>query len=597
MELFYNQYQINYGDEDEARRLGLNDMVVNQYFLDYVEFVGRVMTPLAPNGPQDVLKVYTMSFQSWSKPYGGNLAQQLQFSLHHRTLHIGTGPGREQWFVVMHPRSQAGLSAESPTRQQLRSGAKRSALEARHARVLLAYVQEIFRTNDSLVDRGLLPTWQLGKNESCTLHTREWRYFQECFVTAWQDLVLQHSQDTFWTDNLPAFHCYDYGSNVSIEPDEDYAFVSKLDSFCDVEALLLASFAPAVNIHHQSELDGVPQVFSLLGDRNEILKEYGWDETGVDFYPLGFNPQYVNFQASRPPDFLENGICGPLQQMMSEENECQHVLQAEKFQGYSTIKSTIRHHPDDLTVTKGWTSAAITLREEVSSQRERRKQRQLLALSQGRSPTTDVEQQSNHGLIYSKPLAWERNRIIDSIENSLVGYRMEQIFVVHVSRLLPSQRSITQIFRPLREYISYFESYPSEYISLLHRFLPDSFPGILVEFSYLFEAAFDDLVSRWTRKGRDDLSIAICEGVSIFERMSNCCFTGDARVLSSVVKRLQIGLPNEGPAIQAWHTFLLSQYITEEQLERQPQHLSGYESLVDNLLSAYMWQQKISGQY
>ncbi|KZF18804.1 hypothetical protein L228DRAFT_56128 [Xylona heveae TC161] len=117
---------------------------------------------------------------------------------------------------------------------------------------------------------------------------------------------------------------------------------------------------------------------------------------------------------------------------------------------------------------KGWTSVAITLREEVSSQWERRKQRQLLALLQGRSLTTDVEQQSNHGLIYSKPLAWEWNCIIDSIENSLVGYCMEQIFVVHVSRLLLLQWSITQIFCLLCEYISYFESYLLEYISLLH---------------------------------------------------------------------------------------------------------------------------------
>ena len=35
-------------------------------------------------------------------------------------------------------------------------------------------------------------------------------------MLGWTEHVRQNTQDTFWTENQPAFHAYDYGANIKI---------------------------------------------------------------------------------------------------------------------------------------------------------------------------------------------------------------------------------------------------------------------------------------------------------------------------------------------------------------------------------------------
>ena len=36
-------------------------------------------------------------------------------------------------------------------------------------------------------------------------------------MLGWTEHVRQNTQDTFWTENQPAFHAYDYGANIEID--------------------------------------------------------------------------------------------------------------------------------------------------------------------------------------------------------------------------------------------------------------------------------------------------------------------------------------------------------------------------------------------
>jgi hypothetical protein len=36
-------------------------------------------------------------------------------------------------------------------------------------------------------------------------------------MLGWPEHVRHSTQDTFWTENQPAFHAYDYGANIEID--------------------------------------------------------------------------------------------------------------------------------------------------------------------------------------------------------------------------------------------------------------------------------------------------------------------------------------------------------------------------------------------
>ena len=100
----------------------------------------------------------------------------------------------------------------------------------------------------------------------------------------------------------------------------------------------------------------------MLADRNMVAKEYS-RPCDLTFYPLAFHPAYRNFSSPEPPAFLTDNLLAILKDNMSFENDGADVLSCGYFQAYSNIKRSIRHAPDDLLVTKGIATAALTLPE------------------------------------------------------------------------------------------------------------------------------------------------------------------------------------------------------------------------------------------
>ena len=133
----------------------------------------------------------------------------------------------------------------------------------------------------------------------------------------------------------------------------------------------------------------------LLADRNLVQREYGSSRSalGVTFYPLGFNLALGNFTSAGPPWFLQDHVIAVMKDNMSFQNDGADVLSCEYFQAYSNIKRSIRCNPEDLLVTQGIATAALTLPESAAkgSARIRGIQQRLLRRMQGDATPNDLD--------------------------------------------------------------------------------------------------------------------------------------------------------------------------------------------------------------
>jgi hypothetical protein len=291
-------------------------------------------------------------------------------------------------------------------------------------------------------------------------------------MLAWPDYVRHNTQDTFWTENQPTFHAYDYGANIQIEVTEQLRSVPKEtrlrsveessdseeessetegsteheDSYhgstqgaglvpkvsYDYEHLFVGglqqlrteleskyvlghietvSYALAADINcldGQSSDQGDKLARCLLANRDLVLQEYQRPHD-FTFYPLAFYPAYGNFSSPRPPAFLADNVLTVMQENMSYQHNGASVLTCGYFQGYSNIKRSIRHGPDDLLATQGVATAALTLPDRdgnisarVASRRDR-----LLQRLKGRLTPDDPKS--------SKPFFREAQRIENAI--------------------------------------------------------------------------------------------------------------------------------------------------------------------------------------
>ena len=130
-----------------------------------------------------------------------------------------------------------------------------------------------------------------------------------------------------------------------------------------IQNISYISFALAIDINcldtRSPEKDS-PPTRCLLANRNHVAHEFG-GARDFSFFPLAFHPAYGNFSSTRPPAFLTNHVLAVMKNNISFRNGGTDPLSYEHFQGYSNIKRSIRHSPNDLLATKGIATAALTL--------------------------------------------------------------------------------------------------------------------------------------------------------------------------------------------------------------------------------------------
>ncbi|KAL6354027.1 hypothetical protein LRP88_12658 [Fusarium phalaenopsidis] len=223
------------------------------------------------------------------------------------------------------------------------------------------------------------------------------------------------------------------------------------------------------------------------------------------FYPLGFHPAYGNFTSDRPPAFLDSDLFTVMKENMSHQNQGADVLSFGFFQGYSNLKRSIRHGPHDLLASHGLATAALTIPSTEAQRTARLKDKQQRLLAQVRGRLTP----DNPGA--STPFARERQRVEAAMQANEFAFRFEQVISIDAPRLVRR---------------------------ILRRFSPDIFPGVMVAFAKVMEAAIAEMDRRFREAGSKGLGMALSEGVAALDRLGNFCFTGDPRVLPTKVMRL-----------------------------------------------------------
>ena len=266
----------------------------------------------------------------------------------------------------------------------------------------------------------------------------------------------------------------------------------------------------------------------LLANRNLVLREYQ-GLRDFTFYPLAFHPAYGNFSSPQPPAFLMDNLLAVMQENMSYQHNGAGVLSYGYFQGYSNIKRSIRHGPDDLLATKGVATAALALpnRDGNLSARVAAKRDRLLQHLRGLSTPDNPAS--------SRPFVREGQRIERAILEEEHAFRIEQVLSVQVSRLTSDHRSFSTVLRPIFQLMRFFLEEPQCYTHLFRSFRPLVFPGVLASFAALFAQAIDNIYTRFEAAGSTGLHVALAEGVSALDRLGSYCFTGFPRSLMGSV--------------------------------------------------------------
>jgi hypothetical protein len=311
---------------------------------------------------------------------------------------------------------------------------------------------------------------------------------------------------------------------------------TELDQKYDLDNVSSISYALAVDLHCLDSAPTDPEertAFCMLADRNVVRRQYG-SASGLTFYPMAFHPAYGNFTSAGPPRFLKDHVLAVMKDNMSFQNDGADVLSCEYFQAYSNIKRSIRYNPEDLLVTQGTATAALTLPTGDANQSApvKAKQQRLLQRIQGDATPDDPDA--------SRPFARERQRIQHAMAEEEFAYRMEQVISMDVARLIPPRRNLRTILRPIFQLMRFYLQETQHYTPLLRCFRPTVFPQILGSFARVFELAIDEMLVRFRAQGSKGLGLALAEGVAAFDRLGHYCFTGSSKALiSSVLKPLK----------------------------------------------------------
>ncbi|PVH76126.1 hypothetical protein DL98DRAFT_551355 [Cadophora sp. DSE1049] len=180
---------------------------------------------------------------------------------------------------------------------------------------------------------------------------------------------------------------------------------------------------------------------------------------------------------------------------------------------------SIRYNPEDLLVTQGIATAALTLpaSEAQGAARIKSKQQRLLQRLQSNATPEDPKA--------SQPFARERQRILCAVAEDEFAYRIEQVICFDVAGLLPSRRNLRTILRPIFQLMRFYLQETQHYTKLLRCFRPTVFPQILGSFARVFDLGI----------GSQGLGMALSEGVAALDRLGHYCFTGTPIALISSV--------------------------------------------------------------
>lgn len=209
---------MNYGSQHaKSRNLEVNDVLALDFHLDYLAIVGKPLCVLTSSDHDGLLDSFEFSYHNWNQPYQAQIADQLHFSLKHRTFQFEIGPSREKWYLVLHPFWNEETEEDPRQRDQNhKRDARQSALSYQDALTLIAWFAEIFQSGN-LINTGVTDEWRLKSPRKTSLSYQQWREFQEILCNEWEEFSNRYPESSIWQSSQPAFHLWDYGRDIEFK--------------------------------------------------------------------------------------------------------------------------------------------------------------------------------------------------------------------------------------------------------------------------------------------------------------------------------------------------------------------------------------------
>lgn len=572
--------------------------------LDMIIMVGRPMKPITHASDRFFDNV-TLSFRNWRSSYSCKHVHGFSFDLQHRTFRLATAATRESWFIVLHPagtKMRELPSSRRAARQKAEEASKSSALRYEHAKLLAAYIKQLFLTNE-LLGEGVEASWLLDGPQVQTITFNRWTTFQEVFMENWEEYVHDHTEDSFWYENQPAFHAYDYGANIEIQVSDRLRSMPKEETLRPVEE---SSDEDDVASDDENMIRGsVASQPSSRGDlsHGDVAGGESAEATiSVDLYPPGLlqlqgelEAKYtihhissISYAIAVDLNCLDSAAISaddaPARCLLANRN-----LVAREYRGARDFQFyPLAFHPaygnfssarppafldngilavmkDNMSYLNGGTDPLGYgyFQAYCNSKRVFRHSPDSFLATKGiatgaltlpeseasASARVQAKQQRLRRQLLglntpddpdaSKPFARERRRVQDSIDAEEYAFRLEQVMHVQVDRLARGRRQFPTVLQPILHYMRFFLCEPAEYSHILHSFRPSVFPGILAAYAQLFHEALDELRQRMDARKAKGVDVALAEGVAALDRLGSYCFTGHPRsLMGSVMKPL-----------------------------------------------------------
>jgi hypothetical protein len=495
----------------------------HQAYLDFWGIEALPYTVLSAATPQ-TMNSYILDYaRSWNQPYKSYRRYSCGFNMYQRTFHLGSGPERLQWFIVMKPKPGTPEPDVSVAK-----GCQKSAMSRTHALQLAAFIRELIMESGSHISHIAVPEeWarlRCGSATALTPDHDDWVSLQKSLMSNWPVFV-QTVRDEFWQGHEPTIHSYDFGQDqkLTVESlfidDKDLSYggtVRNLEALYNPLSIATVSMAVAYNIFFDTpteEEESVPRstVWSTDGVRNQYPEP---KKAKLRIFPTTFSPTVCSFQAACAPELYEESCVKQLNNYMRNDNAGGNgapIISSSLSQGYMLLKQSVRPGPSRFELGKGIYTAALCSPEYLGSSQAKKARNKMTESARDGAPIRSL---------------------LDGIETSMlnmrVGSRLEVCLEIDFQALKIENRTwryvCAEIFQDVALWTRDATS-DGAWPELLRMYDYDIFPGVMIEFAHIFDLVLKGLYRQWELE--EGLGAVASEAVCTIERLSAYMFHGN----------------------------------------------------------------------
>jgi hypothetical protein len=497
----------------------------HQAYLDFWGIEALPYTVLSAT-TQQTMNSYVLNYpRSWWHPYKSYRRYSCGFNLYQRTFHLGSGPERLQWFIVMKPKPGTPEPEVSVAK-----GCQKSAMSRTHALQLAAFIRELIMESGSHMSHLAVPEeWarlRCGSANSVSPDHDDWVSLQKSLMSNWP-IFIQTVRDDFWLGHDPTLHSYDFGQDQKLtaeslirDPNDPACggTLRNLEALYNPLSVATVSMAVAYNVifdtpQAEEDEESIPQstVFSTEGVRSQYPEP---KKAKLRIFPTVFSPSVCSFQAGSAPEAYESSLVEPLNHCLTSENVGGNgapIVSSSLTQGYMLLKQSVRPGPSRFELGKGFYTAALCSPEYLGASNAKKARNKMIESARDGTPIRSLLEGVETSMI-----------------NKRVGSRLEVCLDIDFQAMKIENRTWSYVCEDIFTDVALWTrdaTSQSLWPELLRMYDYEIFPGVMMEFAHIFDHVLKGLYRQWERE--EGLGGVASEAVCTMERLSAYLFHGN----------------------------------------------------------------------